>query len=304
MSALDFTDETFQVQKVNIAVFWLIITGLAIVGLLWMNTLGANSGNTALTSTSTMFALLWTASVIIEFAVYMFYRHRFWGDRENEIGAMDVSLLWFYLGFAAMVVVSTVGRLSVMQPMSLLSQAAERGALTDFQYLYMNAFVAPTIEENFFRIALPVFLIILFVGIAESLDIDWLGHPVVQVVAAVSISSLGFVVFHTLEESNPEFQLVAFVFGTVLAAVFVGDLVLNVFSSVTVVPALLVGIHLGNNVLYIGLRRTVDILLSGESGILLPVVGIDIGGHLILGMFVVGAVIAAQEMVSLVREWM
>jgi len=284
MADINFSSERFKITKLNIAVVWVLLTGASAFGLQWLNTISAQTGNVLLSQVSNMFLLLFLFSIIIEFAIYMFYNHRFWGDREAN-SALGLSVLFLYAGLLIMYGLNSFGGLSLLDNMYLLSQSSE--TLTAFQNLYMNVIVAPTIEENFFRIAFPVFLIIAFKGILKEIGFENNYTDIISFVTALIASNIGFALFHS-QGLSTGFFVFAFVFGFVLSILYLADMFYNIFPSISVVPALLVGLHMGNNLMVFGPGRALNVLL-----------GAGLPGYVILGFFVIGLVIALDELTGI-----
>lgn len=162
------------------------------------------------------------------------------------------------------------GLFSVLGPNTLLSTAAP--SLTQFQEIFLNVFVAPTIEENFFRLALPVLLFLAVKGFFKSFEIEILDNTFLEFLIAVAGSAAAFAVFHTGQIGNTAFTVQAFVFATVLSFIFLGDLFFNVFDFITIVPAALVGIHMANNAAFYGLGTVVSVLMGSSFGLVVLLV--------------------------------
>jgi len=203
-------------------------------------------------------------SIIVEIFIFIMYKFRFWGKRMGANSAFGVSFLFFYIGLFGWMLVTGSGAFSVLD-MALFSNIS--GEMSAFQELYFNLFVAPLIEENFFRISLPVFLVLMFKGMFNALgDIPVLSSDWFHIGLAGLLSSAGFAAFHTNQLGNTPFVWQAFIFGSLLSILFLGDLFFNIIGGVTIVPALLVGIHLSNNLMYFGVWKAITVLTGSTFG--------------------------------------
>ena len=247
-----------------------------------MYVLAANTGNEALSSMSGAFLTMALFSIIVEIFIFIMYDFRFWGKRVGAQSAFGISFLFFYIGLFGWMLVTGSGTFSVLDQMALFSSVS--GDLSPFQRLYFNLFVAPLIEENFFRISLPVFLFLLFKGMFDSLgEIPVLSRGWFQIGLAGVLSSAGFAAFHTNQLGNTPFVWQAFIFASVLSILFLGDLFYNIIGGVTIVPALLVGIHLSNNLMYFGVGEALAVLTG------------SVFGWVILGLFAFTFIVALNE---------
>jgi hypothetical protein len=227
--------------------------------------LSANTGNQALSSMSGAFLTMALFSIIVEIFIFMMYDFRFWGKRIGANSAFGVSFLFFYIGLFSWLLVTGTGTFSVIDQMALFSSASVD--LSAFQQLYFNLFVAPFIEENFFRISMPVFLFLLFKGMFDSFgDIPVLTSDWFHVGLSAVVSSIGFAVFHTNKISTEGFVVQAFIFGLILSVIFLSDLFYNVIKGVTVVPAFLVGVHVANNLAYFGIGKALSVMTGNLFG--------------------------------------
>lgn len=265
--SLNFTDDTIGFDKINIAGFWIIVTGIAATGLAWMQNLARTTGNQALASAANSFLILFFISIIVELMIFIFHKHKFWGDRE-EGSSLGISFLFFYLFGAGWLLLTRLSNMTILSQNTILSQAGS--SLTEFQAVFFNVFMAPTIEENFFRIALPILIFLLIRGVFNSFDVEQGGiSKIVEFAVAVVGSTAAFVVFHTGQIGNTSFSIQAAVFGGILSFVLLADIFFNTFEFITIVPAGLVGIHMVNNAAQYGIFNVINILMGETLGLVI-----------------------------------
>jgi len=237
------------------SLFWLTFISLSMMGLMYLGVWSFHNNNVKGLAISSIFAIMILFSVVIsKFEIF------------KASGGWKVSCLSFLIGFSAWF---TAGYFSQKASMSLLSVgksglfAQISSELPRFWSFVLDTIFIPTAEETLWLIGLPFALIwgMNIVGAKWAI----FSNKAVQLIFIVLISGLSFAFFH-VGKLLIAFMIAAFIFRGVMIVLLYGDAWFNIIPSLSIVPAFMVGAHIGNNWATEGLWSGIKILATSPVG--------------------------------------
>jgi hypothetical protein len=223
----------------------------------------------------------------------------FWLGKDFDIlnyGTLFGNASWFLIGFAFYVGINllsyaSTGQLSVFSVSTnsfYSTVASEIPRNIDFLF---TVFIIPIVEELLWIFGIPA--MILTVMNATKNKIKLFGNPVFQLIVTVVICAGSFAIFHAGKIALLGFVISAIIFRTVTIVAVYSDWGFDVFKKLAVVPALALGMHIGNNFVTYGISEGIELLNANFFTT----------GWLVYGIFGFLSIVVLNGVGQKIKEW-
>lgn len=174
--------------------------------------------------------------------------------------------LWFTIGFFLYMSITfvTSGReiysLFSMPGSGLFATLSD--SLPVFWEFFINSITIPVAEEALWLIALPITIYTVMNEIGKTYS--FFKNAIFQILVACIIGSITFAIFH-VGKFFITFIIAAMLFRTTFIFLVWADIKDDLIPAVTIVPALALGAHMGNNWGQVGFIQGLNVLITADG---------------------------------------
>lgn len=257
--------DTLKIKQ-SISVFWGLSILLVIIGMFYLGLHGFFNENIAEFFVFGITIMMLTVSIVLtQFNIFFL---------ENNVTQSAQS---FWIGFLAWFGIASAGSTgsgaitsaldSITIKSSILFSTISGQIPADWNF-FLNNVVNPIVEEAFFAVALPLFIIGILEGLSKTSPVlRPLKNPALQVVILLLTIPVAFAVFH-VGKFVYTFIIAAIMFRMIFISLLWGDLKFNIIPFVIILPSFLVGSHMGNNFGTQGIGEALNFLFTSTPGLM------------------------------------
>lgn len=265
-------------SRVSPAIFWGFMIFLATIPMLYLYLQGHFANNETAKSVATAMILMTLSGIVLSAGKVFFTEKHFLASAQA-----------FLIGFVSWGSIASFGgeeaSILVMKPWTVFSTVGlenlpgQEVANTGLKFWewYVPNVINPISEEILWGVGLPVFLVMMMDGIAKEgakgIRNPWVSqilrsfqNPLAQLVVLVTVLPITFAAFHVGMQASMLFLVSAITFRGILTVLWFGDLQWEIVPFLLIVPAFLVGSHMGNNWGATGIQKSLTVATSHPVG--------------------------------------
>jgi len=230
-------------MKEKLSTFWSLWFAIISTLLIYFSLLGINTNSFTVYATSMLFLVLLIMAFTVTMAVHLGYiPSKYFMPMGKSFGE---SALAFLAGCIFW--------------MLIIPQQPETIKTTFFDW-FMDAIVAPFVEEYWFALSLPAIIYFVLSKLTPLNESD-------LIIATSILAGLIFAYTHVAMNHFPLFIASALVFRALLINIYEADVRRNLLPFINVTPAFLFGVHFMNNNIYLmgNIQNTITFLLAAGT---------------------------------------
>jgi hypothetical protein len=247
-----------------------VIVGLTLIGTSYLALWGLHHENFRAFGIGVIFSILGFIAILVYYGVENGVLGR--GVDIPIESTFRTSAFWFVAGIVFWTIAASFGTIYgtdgkpqsiAFGPMSLLNSGAiAKDGMSEFWHTLTNVITAPTIEEMFFLIALPIAMFTVFERLKFSRELSFF--------AVVFTVPIVFATFHVGFAGVIVFIVAAALFRFIMLTLHWGDARVQLFQLLDVSPAFALGAHVANNIITTkGYIATFHIFMAHPFGIVI-----------------------------------
>ncbi len=256
--------------------FYLVLFGIAMLGLGYMMLTGVPTNNIGLIAVSLIFGFLFLSGFVLSK-----------DSLDTSTETFTKSAQGWLIGIISWILVMNLNVLSSLFNIFTFPTQSTLATITEqispFWNFINTVLMAPIVEELFWGIGLPLGLFAMLN--AMGVEFKFLKNIYLQFIIVIGIGAFTFASFHT-SATLVGFYIAAMFFRAIQTVLVYGDQQFDIIKGYSVPYSFLVGTHMANNVSSFGLMRAYTVLISEPFGLI------------ILGIFILITVIALRGFIK------